>query len=232
MSTSESQAVRDRYERRKATVRPDRYSLLNPDVWHSSVERQREMLRLFTRQGLHAFDQIKLLEIGCGTGGNLLEFLRLGFRPENLAGIELLEDRVEVAQRVLPGGIVRQGDALTARMPPESFDVVFQSVVFSSLLDDHFQEDLARHMWTMVKPGGGVLWYDFIYDNPRNPDVRGVPVARMRELFPQGEVELRRVTLAPPLARRACKIYPGFYPMLNCLPFLRSHVLAWILKLP
>ena len=30
-------------------------------------------------------------------------------------------------------------------------------------------------MWAAVKPGGGVLWYDFTVDNPRNADVRGVP---------------------------------------------------------
>ena len=22
-------------------------------------------------------------------------------------------------------------------------------------------------MWALVKPGGGVLWYDFVYNNPR-----------------------------------------------------------------
>jgi hypothetical protein len=24
-------------------------------------------------------------------------------------------------------------------------------------------------MWALTKPGGGILWYDFVYDNPRNP---------------------------------------------------------------
>ncbi|MFO1449156.1 MAG: class I SAM-dependent methyltransferase [Opitutaceae bacterium] len=230
MSESESQAVRNRYERRKTEVAADRYSLLNPDVWHGTVERQREMLRLFSRQGWRSVAPIKLLEIGCGSGGNLLEFLRLGFRPENLTGIELLEDRVEAAQRVLPGGVVRQGDALAVGLPVESFDVVFQSVVFSSLLDDKFQQDLARRMWSLVKPGGGVLWYDFIYNNPKNPDVRGVSIARIRELFPQGDMVLKRVTLAPPVARRVCKVYSGLYPLFNALPFLRSHVLVWIRK--
>ena len=30
-----------------------------------------------------------------------------------------------------------------------------------------------------LAPGGGVLWYDFTVNNPRNPDVRGVPMKRV-----------------------------------------------------
>ena len=48
--------------------------------------------------------------------------------------------------------------------------------VFPSILDDSFQQKLADRMWALTKPGGGILWYDFIYNNPRNPDVRGVPL--------------------------------------------------------
>ena len=80
-----------------------------------------------------------------------------------------------------------------------------------------------------VKPGGAVLCYDFTVDNPRNRDVRGVPVARLRELFPQGRVSASRVTLAPPLARVVCRAHPSLYTVFNWLP-LRTHVLAWIDK--
>jgi hypothetical protein len=76
-------------------------------------ERQREMLRLFAELGVTSFEKVSLVEVGCGTGMNLLEFLRLGFRPHNLIEIELLEERVAVAQSVLPGGILRAGDLTT-----------------------------------------------------------------------------------------------------------------------
>jgi SAM-dependent methyltransferase len=171
-----------------------------------------------------------LVEVGCGTGGNLLEFLRLGFQPENLTGIELLEDRVAKANKVLPAGIVHAGDAADADIPLASQDVVFQSVVFSSLLDDAFQQELANKMWSWVKSGGGILWYDFTYNNPKNPDVRGVPVKRVHELFPTGEMTCFRVTLAPPIARRVCRIHPGLYSVFNAFPLLRTHVLCWIQK--
>lgn len=230
MSSPEAEAVRARYERRKTSVERDRYSALNGEVWQSMHERQRVMLRFFARRGLVNFDGTRLLEIGCGGGSNLLEFLRLGFRPENLGGIELLEDRVALANRVLPSGIVRGGDALRVAVEPSSWDIVFQSVVFSSILDLTVQQELAARMWTMLKPGGGILWYDFTFDNPNNPDVRGIPTRRLRALFPEGHPTCWRVTLAPPLARRVCKIHSGLYPAFNAFPFLRTHVLAWIEK--
>jgi hypothetical protein len=85
-------------------------------------------------------------------------------------------------------------------------------------------------MWRWVRPGGGVLWYDFTVDNPRNPDVRGVPLARVRALFPVGRVHARRVTLAPPIARVVTRLHPALYTLLNTLPPLRTHMLAWIAK--
>ena len=120
--------------------------------------------------------------------------------------------------------------SVAAPLPEAGADLVLQSTVFSSLLDDAFQQRLADTMWRWVRPGGAVLWYDFTWNNPRNRDVRGVPLARMRALFPHGRIEAQRLTLAPPLARAACRLSPSLYPLLNMLPPLRTHVLAWIGK--
>jgi hypothetical protein len=105
-----------------------------------------------------------------------------------------------------------------------------QCNVFSALLDAPFQWRMAQTMWRWVRPGGGVLWYDFCVDDPRNPSVRGVSVNRIRELFPQGSPQSRRVTLAYPVARVACRVHPSLYSLLNALPWWRTHVLAWIEK--
>jgi hypothetical protein len=75
-----------------------------------------------------------------------------------------------------------------------------------------------------------VLWYDFTYNNPRNPDVRGMPLARIQALFPHARIDARRVTLAPPLSRRAARLHPGLCRMLSALPLLRTHLLCWIGK--
>ena len=227
---SETAAVVERYARRDAG---DRYSLLRPEVWQMVQERQRALLMLFTQLGWVDLSQRRVLEVGCGHGGNLLELLQMGFAAPNLGGIELLTERAAAARERLPEAVnLRHGDALVAEVAPASQDAVYVSTVFSSLLDDAFQQRLADTMWTWVKPGGGVLWYDFTFDNPRNPDVRGVTLSRMRALFPRGVVQARRVTLAPPLARALCRVHPALYTVANTVPWLRTHVLAWIAKPP
>jgi SAM-dependent methyltransferase len=225
---TETGAVAERYARRQVG---DRYSLLRPEVWQMVQERQRAMLRLFARLGWTDLSQRRLLEVGCGSGGNLLELLRLGFEPARLSGVELLPERAARAREVLPASLaVHAGDALALDIAPGSLDIVFVSTVFSSLLDDAFQQRLADAMWRWLAPGGGVLWYDFTVDNPRNPDVRGVPPARVAALFPHGRVQARRITLAPPIARRVVRLHPSLYTVFNAVPLLRTHVLAWIPK--
>ena len=228
----ETMAVRERYARREKDA--ERYSLLNPHALFTVQERQRAIAELFVSLGLHDLSAVRLLEIGCGTGANLLEFLRLGFAPAHLQGIELLASHVERARCVLPAGVrILPGDAVhvaRSAVLPASQDIVYQSTVFSSLLDDHFQQRLSDVMWETVRPGGGVLWYDFTVNNPRNPDVRGVPAKRIRQLFPGGQFRARRVTLAPPLARLVTRVHPALYPALNSCPWFRTHLLAWIAK--
>jgi SAM-dependent methyltransferase len=228
---AEALAVAERYARRRSG---SLYSALRPEVILSTQEWQRKMLFLFASTcGYTDVDlrSLKLVDVGCGYGGHLLDFLRFGFAPQNLLGIELLPERAAAARARLPDAVkLHQGDATTADIAPASQDIAFQSVVFSSLLDDRFQQDLADRMWSWVRPGGGILWYDFVYDNPANQDVRKVPVRRVRELFPRGEVSVRRVTLAPPISRRVCRIHPAAYNAFNLLPLLRTHVLAWIAK--
>ena len=228
---SETEKVRERYARRADSGSDHRYSMLNPSVWQGVQERQRALIALLARHAPASLSQLKVLEIGCGSGGNLLELLRMGFSSENLVGNELLQERATLARKNLPTACdVIVGDATELGFEDGSFDVVYQSVVFSSLLDDHFQKRLADEMWRWVKPGGGVIWYDFIYNNPSNRDVRGVPLRRVRELFPNGEMDFQRTTLAPPISRRVTQIHPAMYGLFNALPFLRTHILCFIKK--
>ena len=165
----EARAIADRYARRAEAALPlHRYSMLRADVWQSAQERQRAMIRLFVRLGWTDLSGLRLLEVGCGGGANLQELLRLGFAPQHLSGVELLPERLQQARAGLPGATaLHLADATRLSLPQASQDVVFVSTVFSSLLDDAFQQRLADAIWGWVKPGGGVLWYDFIRNNPR-----------------------------------------------------------------
>ena len=228
---SETDHIKTRYDKRKIAIGGDRYAYMNPSVYMAQQEKERILISLLKTIGWSDVAEKRALEVGCGSGGNLQTLMRLGFDPANLVGNELLADRYESARRSLP--VVTKlilGDARKLDLPDASFDMVMQSTVFTSIIDDAFQHQLADSMWRLVKPGGGVLWYDFTYDNPRNSDVRGVPLSRVKELFPEAGCLYRRVSLAPPISRRVCKLHPQLYTLFNSVFFLRTHILCWLEK--
>lgn len=222
----ELDAIADRYARRVARV--DRFGAV------AERERFPRLLERIDSLGLPRHE-VRLLEIGCGGGGNLRGLIEAGLAPERLVGNELLPARVEAARASLPAATrVIAGDASAIDLPDGSFDVVFASTVFTSILDDGLRRRVAGAMWRLIRPGGAVLWYDFAFDNPRNPDVRGVDARAIQALFPEGRATIRRITLAPPIAR-LCLRLPGTlgllaYRGLAAIPLLRTHLVAWIEK--
>jgi len=219
-----------RYERRRL-LRDLRYSRIAPDVVMRFQEKERAIIKCFIKAGLPPLDNKRVLEIGCGSGDNLLNFISLGFQPKNLTGIDLLAERIRQARIRLPGALeLIQGDASEYPFEPSSYDIVFQSTVFTSILNDQFRQKLARQMWGSVRSGGGILWYDFMYNNPRNRDVRGISFREISRLFPYGQISRIRITLAPPLARLVARVSPKLYSWCNSIPLLRTHWLCWIQK--
>jgi SAM-dependent methyltransferase len=226
MDPQEIQQIRDSYARRTR-----RYDPWVSWIYHTRQGLERGIIRSLNAAGMFPPARRSLLDVGCGAGANLLFFLQLGFEPACMRGIELLEDRVVRARSRLPADLrVDVADASTFAGSTGGFDIVFQSMLFSSVLDGDFRGRIASNMWRMVRPGGGVMWYDFTWDNPENADVQGVPVREIRRLFPAGEIRYRRVTLAPPLARAVCQLHSSLYGLFDVVPFLRTHVLAWIAK--
>lgn len=169
--------------------------------------------------------KLSILEVGAGHGGNARLLVNAGVDLKNITFNELLKDRLTILRQNYPNNTIYAGDAI--RIPIDrTFDVVFQSTVFTSILSDQARKDLAQRMWDLLKSGGVILWYDFIYNNPNNNDVRKVTVEELRALFPKAKtMEVSKITLAPPIGRRVGKLYPIFN-----LPILRTHILAVLQK--
>lgn len=207
-----------------------RYHPLNPAQLQALQERERVLAAELRAVGLANTATLRATELGCGAGGQLLTLLRLGFRPERLSGVELLPERLAAARALLPATLrLLGGDAREAGIAAGSQDLVLLATVLSSVRDDALQQQLADAAWRWLQPGGWIACYDLGFDNPANPDVRGMPVARLRALWPAArQCRVRWLTLAPPLARRL----PAWLiaPVNTLLPVLRTHRLVLLQK--
>src|SRR5262249_8611169 len=208
-----------------------RYSWFSPGYLFMMQEVERRLLTLLKRHGFARLDSEKILEVGCGTGYWLREFIKWGARPENIIGIDLLPDRVAEAKQLCPAAVTVQCMSVPPlSFPDATFDLVLQSTVFTSILDPGMKQRIASEMLRVVKGNGLVFWYDFHVDNPRNPNVRGIKKQEIHRLFPDCWIELQRITLAPPLARRLAPQSWLVASLLEKIPLLCTHYLGVLRK--
>jgi ubiquinone/menaquinone biosynthesis C-methylase UbiE len=221
--------VADAYARYEDAGAAALYSRFNPAHLFLLQECERRMLGALRRTGRPSLHDARILEVGCGTGQWLRQLIVWGAQPANLAGVDLLERRIEQARRLLPHGVgLHAGSAGDLPHASASCDIVLQVTLFTSVLDLAERARIAREMTRVVKPSGIILWYDFHANSPRNPDVRGVRAREVRALFPSCRVELERITLAPPLARALVPRALLLASLLGRVPLLCTHLLGVI----
>jgi hypothetical protein len=102
--------------------------------------------------------------------------------------------------------------------------------VFTSVLDPEMKQAMAAEMLRVLRPHGIILWYDFFWKNPANPYVRPVGKEELRQLFPGCAFDLRRVSLAPPLARLVAPRSWAASAVLSRVPALCTHYLGAIYR--
>jgi 2-polyprenyl-3-methyl-5-hydroxy-6-metoxy-1,4-benzoquinol methylase len=219
----EADNVKERYKRRQLEKSASLYDVQRPYVRHATKERE-DAYEQGLRAHFDSLENLKVIEIGAGAGGNISFFKRLGIQPENIYANELIPERAQALRAAHPDINIIEGDAtvLDSSMM-QQFDIVFQSTVFTSILDDVFKSKLASVMTQLMKPSGIMLWYDFIYNNPSNKDVKGVGMEEVLQLFPELSLCFSKITLAPPIGRRVGNLYRFF----NLLPILRTHVVGF-----
>lgn len=223
----ENEKIAQRYEKRNSDERVIRNQ--RNVTYNQFIRQEREAkLEKILRHKFQDFNNLALLEIGAGNGCNLPFFQKMGMGWHNIYANELLPERYEELVASFPKIHTLPGDACDISAEYDHFfDIVFQSTVFTSILDHEPKKRLADRLWSLTKPGGFLLWYDFTFDNPRNSDVKGIKVDEIKNLFPESSyITFHKVTLAPPIGRRVKKLYKLF----NLMPFLRTHVIAVIQK--
>jgi SAM-dependent methyltransferase len=203
-----------------------RWSLGNKGNQAMLAERRSRAEVLLRAAGMVPVAGRRVLEVGSGHGGELAWLLDLGAAPSDLVGVDLLPDRVASARRAHPEIEFHVGNAEHLEFGDGSFDLVLAVTIFSSILDRQMAANVASEIVRVLRPGGAILWYDVRYDSNSNPNVKAVPAARVRELFPSLTGDLRGVTLLPPVARRLGVLTPFVYAPLGAVPPLRSHLIG------
>jgi SAM-dependent methyltransferase len=227
---SEAERIAGVYREHARRRGGSRWDLRNRGNRAILAERRELTGRLLERQGWLPLADRRILEVGCGGGGELAYLLDLGASASRLAGVDLLPERIDAARQAFPELDFRVANADHLEFADRSFDLVLAITLFTSILDATMARNVASEVGRVLRPGGGLLWYDFRYDSPANRNVRGVGAARVRELFPGFQGELHTVTVIPPLARRLGPLTAGGYRLLASIPPMRSHLLGLLVK--
>jgi SAM-dependent methyltransferase len=220
--------LRAEYLRREQRfAREDTYTLFNPANLFIVQQRQRAVLALLRREGFYPLARRCTLEVGCGAGGVLREFLSFGAHPQYLHGVDVLEWRVAEAKALSPHLSLAVADGQNLPYPDGYFDLVLQYTVFTSILDDKVKHSIAWEMRRVLKSDGLILWYDY-WLNPTNPNTKGIRPAEVRALFPGFRFAFQRITLAPPITRRLVRLSWLACYLLERLRIFNTHCLVAI----
>jgi ubiquinone/menaquinone biosynthesis C-methylase UbiE len=220
--SAESQRVARVYQARKS-LPSDRYHVDNIDVVHREKE-----LKLAIQSILPSLRNKTFLEVGCGGGFRLAQFISRGAEPAKMTGVDIVPTLVNQARMVLPSAVTLE-TCCGSRVPFEdrSFDIVMQFTMFSSVLDRWLRKEIAQEMWRVVKENGLILSYDMRVNNPWNKEIRGVGRQEIRTLFPGCECFFRRLSLCAPLARKLAK-WPKILQSCQAMKIFDTHYLVMI----
>jgi len=193
-------------------------------------ERLGKMRELFEHHGVLPLRDRVVLDVGCGHGTDLERLVNWGARPENMHGVDASRERIGVARTSHPQMKFECISAAELPFPGAHFDLVLMCTLMTSVLDERVATGIANAVTRVLKPGGHILWYDFRYESITNRRTRAVRKNDIFRYFPSFDADFRTITLLPPMARRLGPLTSVLYPILNSIPFLRTHYMAILTK--
>ena len=197
---------------------------------HRQVERHLAWALAKKFQSQRELEDLKILDVGCGTGEYLMWFASLGIPFTNLFGIDLLDWKIAESAKRFPGITLVCGDASSTGWPAAHFDVIYMVTCLDSILDTRIRKAVANEISRLLKPEGLIVSLHFTW-NPLNKATVGIDKDELARLFPAHFIRSKRVILAPPLSRLLLRLGEPIVAILGSIPFLCFHRIAYIHKL-
>lgn len=188
--------------------------LENPEVMFQTFAVDRANITALQKLDLDR-THARVLDVGCGNGGSLLQFMRLGFKPSNLVGIDTSDERIAQAAEFLPGVGFRKESADALPFGDSEFDLVFESTMLGTLESPTLLENIAREMLRVTKTRGYIMLADWRYSREGSGVRTAISPALIAKMFSVGKatrvVARERGALVPPIGRRLSRITPSLY---------------------
>jgi ubiquinone/menaquinone biosynthesis C-methylase UbiE len=176
----------------------DRDTLLPWNNWRTNIYHPRHptgslfhehnheiLVEALNRLGLDLAN-LRILDVGCGYGYWLRYLVELGADPGNCYGIDLSDSRIAIAKHKNPAINWRVDNLDELSFENDSFDLVLQTVVFSSILAEEVRLAGTSEMKRVLRAGGHILWIDLIKSTPGK--LSGFSLTDIKSYFPGMQV--------------------------------------------
>jgi SAM-dependent methyltransferase len=225
------------YARYYAQAGADRNDLsANRGVLFQTLASEASFIRAFRHIGMPSSD-LRVLDVGCGSGATWYQLFRLGVKPHNTVGIDVQSDRLKRIGELYPQATVFFADASQMPLADESFDLVYESTLFATLSERSLRQRVASEMIRVCRPNGYLLLADWRFRNPFHAGSGALNRRELRRLFGAGKTtELLAVApgaLIPPLGRfLSTYAWPFYFLIAGLVPVLVGQVVYVLQKRP
>lgn len=206
------------------------YSFVLPQNYYLVSSREKIFISSLLKYFGTDYSDLKVLDLGFGSGNDIFNLIKAGFKVENISGVEVIEERFQYVKSIIPNADLKLNNGFNIPFEDNKFDLIIQSTVFSSILNPESRAKLANEMIRVLKPKGKVFFYDIRFNNPWNKNVVKMDKDEINRIFKNEVKRFNAVTLNPILVRKIASGSIILCELLEKVPFFCSHYYTIIEK--
>ena len=211
----------------------DRNNIItNRGVFFQQIATHRSFIKSLSKINLDLSS--KILDVGCGSASNLMDFVKYGFDQNKLYGVDINNERIDKGKLNYPLLKLSNQDATKLNFEDNFFDLVFESTMFVQVTDCEMSSRISKEMVRVTKKNGFIILIDWRYGKFWNSNYLACNYKRVKELFNVGSdteiISVYKGALIPPIGRFLSTYLGSTYFVISKLcPFLVGQV-TYVLK--